>query len=93
MNFLRFAEFDGNGRGCLHGFTLRSNPPMGTADIPQILQEAGLPENYVMGEQTHGAGVAGVGVGVAGALERADRDSQLKTRSESYPARLSPWCR
>ena len=62
MNFLRFAEFDGNGRGCLHGFTLRSNPPMGTADIPQILQEAGLPENYVMGEQTHGAGVAVVGL-------------------------------
>ena len=37
--------------------------------------------------------VAGVGVGVAGALERADRGSKLKTRSESYPARLSPWCR
>jgi copper oxidase (laccase) domain-containing protein len=35
---------------------------MGTADIPQILQEAGLPQDYVMGEQTHGAGVAVVGL-------------------------------
>jgi len=34
---------------------------VGTADIPQILQEAGLPQDYVMGEQTHGAGGAVVG--------------------------------
>jgi copper oxidase (laccase) domain-containing protein len=39
---------------------------MGVADIPQILQEAGLPENFVMGEQTHGAGVAVVGLGESG---------------------------
>ena len=64
MNFLRFSELEG--QGCLHGFTLRSDPALGTADIPQILSEAGLPQNYVMGEQIHGAGVAVVGLGGAG---------------------------
>ena len=61
MKFLHFSELEG--QGCLHGFTLRSDSTPGTADIPQILSEAGLPQNYVMGEQNHGAGVAGVGLG------------------------------
>ena len=64
MKFLRFSELEG--QGCLHGFTLRSDPALGTADIPQILSESGLPQNYVMGEQIHGAGVAVVGLGEGG---------------------------
>jgi copper oxidase (laccase) domain-containing protein len=64
VNFLRFSELEG--QGCLHGFTLRSDPALGTADIPQILKEAGLPQNYVMGEQIHGAEVAVVGLGEGG---------------------------
>ena len=56
MNFLRFPELEA--RGLFHAFTLRSVPPLISADLPQILQEAGLPKDYGMGEQTHGAGVA-----------------------------------
>ena len=56
MNFLRFPEL--SVRGLSHAFTLRSDPPLMLGDVPRILQEAGLPENYVMGEQTHGSGVA-----------------------------------
>jgi copper oxidase (laccase) domain-containing protein len=56
VTFLRFPELEA--RGLLHGFTLRSLPPLISADVPQILQEAGLPKDYGMGEQTHGAGVA-----------------------------------
>ena len=50
----------------LHAFTLRSVPPLISADVPQILQEAGLPKDYGMGEQTHGAGVAVVNLGGGG---------------------------
>jgi len=56
VNFLRFPELEA--RGLLHAFTLRSAPPLISADVPQILQEAGLPMDYMMGEQTHGSGVA-----------------------------------
>ena len=56
MKFLRFSELER--QGCLHGFTLRSDPALGTADIPQILSEAGMPKDYVTAEQIHGAGVA-----------------------------------
>ena len=64
MNFLRFPELEA--RGLLHAFTLRSVPPLLSADAPQILQEAGLPKDYGMGEQTHGAGVAVVNLGGGG---------------------------
>ena len=64
MNFLRFPELEA--RGLLHAFTLRSVPPLISADVPQILQEAGLPKDYGMGEQTHGAGVAVVNQGGKG---------------------------
>lgn len=64
MTFLRFPELEA--RGLLHAFTLRSVPPLISADVPQILQEAGLPKDYGMGEQTHGAGVAVVNQGGKG---------------------------
>ena len=64
MTFLRFPELEA--RGLLHAFTLRSVPPLISADVPQILQEAGLPKDYGMGEQTHGAGVAVVNLGGGG---------------------------
>jgi copper oxidase (laccase) domain-containing protein len=64
VNFLRFPELEA--RGLLHAFTLRSVPPLISADVPQILQEAGLPKDYWMGEQTHGAGVAVVNLGGKG---------------------------
>ena len=64
MNFLRFPELEA--RGLLHAFTLRSVPPLLTADVAQILKEAGLPEDYGMGEQTHGSGVALVNQGGKG---------------------------
>ena len=64
MTFLRFPELEA--RGLLHAFTLRSVPPLLSADVPQILQEAGLPKDYGMGEQTHGAGVAVVNQGGKG---------------------------
>ena len=56
MNFLRFPELEV--RGLLHGFTLRSVPPLISEDISKILQEAGLPMDYGIGEQIHGAEVA-----------------------------------
>jgi len=56
VKFLRFSELEG--QGCLHGFTLRSDPTLGTADIPQILKEVGLPNDYVTAEQVHGVAVA-----------------------------------
>jgi copper oxidase (laccase) domain-containing protein len=56
VTFLRFPELEA--RGLLHAFTLRSVPPLISADVPQILEEAGLPKNYGIGEQTHGVGVA-----------------------------------
>jgi copper oxidase (laccase) domain-containing protein len=64
VNFLRFPELEA--RGLLHAFTLRSVPPLLTADVAQILKEAGLPEDYGMGEQTHGSGVALVNQGSKG---------------------------
>jgi copper oxidase (laccase) domain-containing protein len=56
VNFLRFPELEV--RGLLHGFTLRSVPPLISEDISKILQEAGLPMDYGIGEQIHGAEVA-----------------------------------
>ena len=64
MNFLRFPELEA--RGLLHGFTLRSVPPLISEDISKILQEAGLPMDYGMGEQIHGAEVAVVNRGGKG---------------------------
>jgi len=61
VNFLRFPELEA--RGLLHAFTLRSVPPLISADVPQILEEAGLPKDYGIGEQTHGVGVAVVNQG------------------------------
>lgn len=61
MTFLRFPELEA--RGLLHAFTLRSAPPLILADVPQILEEAGLPKDYGIGEQTHGVGVAVVNQG------------------------------
>ena len=61
MTFLRFPELEA--RGLLHAFTLRSVPPLMSADILQILEEAGLPKDYGIGEQTHGVGVAVVNQG------------------------------
>jgi polyphenol oxidase len=61
VNFLRFPELEA--RGLLHAFTLRSVPPLISADVPQILEEAGLPKDYGIGEQTHGMGVAVVNQG------------------------------
>jgi copper oxidase (laccase) domain-containing protein len=53
-------------RGLLHAFTLRSVPPLVSVDVPQILEEAGLPKDYGIGEQTHGVGVAIVNQGGKG---------------------------
>ena len=64
MTFLRFPELEA--RGLLHAFTLRSVPPLMSADVPQILEEAGLPKDYGIGEQTHGVGVAVVNQGAHG---------------------------
>jgi copper oxidase (laccase) domain-containing protein len=61
VNFLRFPELEA--RGLLHAFTLRSVPLLISADVPQILEEAGLPKDYGIGEQTHGVGVAVVNQG------------------------------
>ena len=61
MTFLRFPELEA--RGLLHAFTFRSVPPLISADVPQILEEAGLPKDYGIGEQTHGVGVAVVNQG------------------------------
>jgi copper oxidase (laccase) domain-containing protein len=61
VTFLRFPELEA--RGLLQAFTLRSVPPLISADIPQILEEAGLPKDYGIGEQTHGVGVAVVNQG------------------------------
>ena len=59
MNFLGFPELDA--RGLAHAFTLRTDPAPSREDLPKLLQTAGLPKNYVMGEQVHGAGVGVVG--------------------------------
>ena len=56
MNLLRFPELEQ--RGLLHGFSLRSIPPLTSTDLPKILEKEGLPINFVSAEQTHGAGVA-----------------------------------
>jgi len=64
VTFLRFPELEA--RGLLHAFTLRSVPPLISADVPQILEEAGLPKDYGIGEQTHGVGVALVNQGGKG---------------------------
>jgi copper oxidase (laccase) domain-containing protein len=61
VTFLRFPELEA--RGLLHAFTLRSVPPLMSADVPQILEEAGLPKDYGIGEQTHGVGVTVVNQG------------------------------
>ena len=59
MNFLRFSELDR--RGLAHGFTLRTDPALTSADLSKILPNVGLPETCVMAEQTHGSQVALVG--------------------------------
>jgi len=64
VTFLRFPELEA--RGLLHAFTLRSVPPLISVDVPQILEEAGLPKDYGIGEQTHGVGVAVVNKGSKG---------------------------
>jgi len=64
VTFLRFPELEA--RGLLHAFTLRSVPPLVSVDVPQILEEAGLPKDYGIGEQTHGVGVAIVNQGGKG---------------------------
>jgi len=64
VTFLRFPELEA--RGLLHAFTLRSVPPLISVDVPQILEEAGLPKDYGIGEQNHGAGVAVVNKGSKG---------------------------
>ena len=64
MTFLRFPELEA--RGLLHAFTLRSVSPLISADVPQILEEAQLPKDYGIGEQTHGVGVAIVNEGGKG---------------------------
>jgi len=64
VTFLRFPELEA--RGLLHAFTLRSVPPLISVDVPQILEEAGLPKDYGIGEQTHGVGVAIVNQGGKG---------------------------
>ena len=56
MNLLRFSELGQRGLG--HGFTLRTNPPLASTDLSRILSQEGLPRDYVMAEQIHGAGVA-----------------------------------
>jgi copper oxidase (laccase) domain-containing protein len=64
VTFLRFPELEA--RGLLHAFTLRSVPPLISVDVSQILEEAGLPKDYGIGEQTHGVGVAIVNQGGKG---------------------------
>lgn len=85
MNFLRWPELEA--RGLRHGCTLRSDPALTSADLPKILQEAGLPQEFVMGEQTHGAGVAVVSRAEAGkvcpgvdALITAEKNLSLVVR-------------
>jgi len=41
---------------------------MTSAELPKILATGGFPENYVMGEQTHGNGVAVVGQAEVGKI-------------------------
>ena len=64
MSFLRFPELER--RGLAHGFTLRTDPPLASTDLTQILETGRFGENYVIGEQTHGKGVAVVGKSEAG---------------------------
>ena len=52
----------------LHIFTLRSIPPLTSAELPKILEKEGLPISFVSAEQTHGAGVAVVSSGEAGRM-------------------------
>lgn len=66
MNLLRFPELEQ--RGVLHGFTLRSAPPITSIMLPKILKKEGLAINFVSAEQTHGAGVAVVSSGEAGQM-------------------------
>lgn len=85
MSLLCFSELEKP--GLAHGFTLRTNPAITSANLPEILSEAGLPENWVMAEQTHGNGVAVVGksdagktVPVADALITREKDVSLVIR-------------
>ena len=64
MSFLRFPELER--RGLVHSFTLRTDPPLASTDLTQILETGRFGENYVIGEQTHGKGVAVVGKSEAG---------------------------
>jgi len=66
VNLLRFPELEQ--RGVLHGFTLRSAPPITSIMLPKILKKEGLAINFVSAEQTHGAGVAVVSSGEAGQM-------------------------
>ena len=66
MNLLRFPELEQ--RGVLHGFTLRSAPPITSLMLPKILKKESLAINFVSAEQTHGAGVAVVSSGEAGQM-------------------------
>ena len=66
MNLLRFPDLEQ--RVVLHGFTLRSAPPITSIMLPKILKKEGLAINFVSAEQTHGAGVAVVSSGEAGQM-------------------------
>jgi copper oxidase (laccase) domain-containing protein len=66
VNLLRFSELEQ--RGLLHGFTLRSVPPLTSVELPKILEKEGSPINFVSAEQTHGIGVAVVSSGEAGQM-------------------------
>ncbi|NBR70013.1 MAG: laccase domain-containing protein [Verrucomicrobia bacterium] len=81
MNFLRFSELDR--RGLAHGFTLRTDPALTSADLPKILPNVGLPETCVMAEQTHGNEVALVGHGELGKV--MPMVDALITREKSVP--------
>jgi len=66
VKLLQFPELEQ--RRVLHIFTLRSIPPLTSAELPKILEKEGLPISFVSAEQTHGAGVAVVSSGEAGRM-------------------------
>jgi copper oxidase (laccase) domain-containing protein len=66
VKLLQFPELEQ--RGLLHGFTLRSVPPLTSTELPKILEKEGLPINFVSAEQIHGAGVAVVASVEAGQM-------------------------
>jgi polyphenol oxidase len=66
VKLLQFPELEQ--RRVLHIFTLRSIPPLTSAELPKILEKEGLPISFVSAEQPHGAGVAVVSSGEAGRM-------------------------